>query len=205
VSIKRRESWGSPGDVPDDVVWCESDREVADALLVDDRPVGVAAGDLARTLGASGRGVTGVEVGLDMIEVEYEASGRSHTVWAVAHCIVRTSRWRGGWWRGPIDVVMNAQFVSDLDVAPRGHPNDGRCEWISVDAAMTMRQRWAAWRRLPRGEHVPHPLIRTRSVTEASGSRRCVLAVDGSDIGVVDAWRACLHPDHASVWVATTA
>jgi len=205
VTIRRRESWGSPGDVPHDIVWCESDHEVADAVLGADRPVGLAGGDLARTLGASGRGISGIEVGLDMIEIEYETAGRSHAVWAAAHCIARSSWRRGGWWRGPIDAVMNAQFVSGLDVAPRGHPNDGRFEWISVDAGMTPRQRWAARRRLPHGEHVPHPSIRMRSATEASGSRRCVLVVDGIDVGSVDSWRARLYPDRAAVWVATSA
>ncbi|MEY3092617.1 MAG: hypothetical protein RIU67_1400 [Actinomycetota bacterium] len=204
MTIRRRESWGVAGDVPPDIVWCESDREVAAAVIAGDRPVGVATGDLARTLGAIGRGVVGVEVGLDMIEVEYEVNGRSRTIWAAAHCIARAPKWRGGWWRGAIDAVMNAQYVSESDVAPRGHPNDGRAEWVSVDAAMPVRQRWAAWRRLPRGEHVPHPDIRSTSVSEAFASNRCVLVVDGVRIGAVDAWRARVHPDRATVWVATT-
>ena len=98
----------------------------------------------------------------------------------------------------------NAQYVKVFDVAPRGHPNDGRMESITVDGAMTMRQRWSARRRLPRGEHVPHPAIRSSSVTETAGSSPSVLVVDGHRVGSVDSWRARLHPDRATVWVATT-
>lgn len=204
MTIRRRESWGTTGDVPHDVVWCDIDHDVSTAVVAGARPVGVAGGDLARTLGAIGRGERGVEVGLDLIEVEYVRAGRSHTTWAVAHCVARSPYWRGGWWRGPIVAVMNAQFVKEFDVAPKGHPNDGRMESISVAAAMTMRQRWSARRRLPRGEHVPHPAIRSTSVTEIAESSSSVLVVDGRRVGLVDSWRARLHPDRATVWIATT-
>lgn len=204
MTIKRRESWGTAGDVPHDIVWCETDHEIGAAVVAGVRPVGVAAGDLARTLGVAGRGARGVEVGLDLIEVEFVRAGRTQTTWAVAHCVARSSNWLGGWWRGPIVAVMNAQFVEHYDVAPRGHPNDGRMESISVDPAMSVRQRLTALRRLPRGEHVPHPAIRSNSVTETSGSTRSVLVVDGRRIGSVDSWRARIHPDRATVWVATT-
>jgi len=204
VTIKRRESWGTAGDVPPDIIWCETDRDICAAIVAGARPVGVAGGDLARTLGVTGRGERGIEVSLDLIEVEYARGSRSQTAWAVAHCVARTSFWRGGWWRGPIVAVMNAQFVKDFDVAPRGHPNDGRMESMSVDARMTIRQRWSARRRLPRGEHVPHPAIRSSSVTETAGSSPSVLVVDGHRVGSVDSWRARLHPDRATVWVATT-
>lgn len=204
MTIKRRESWGTVGAVPPEIVWCETDRDICAAVVAGTRPVGVAGGDLARTLGVAGRGESGIEVGLDLIEVEYVCAGRSQTTWAVAHCVARSSLWRGGWWRGPIVAVMNAQFVNEFDVAPRGHPNDGRMESIVVDGAMTIRQRWSARRRLPRGEHVPHPAIRSSSITETAGSSRSILVVDGHRIGPVDRWSARLHPDRATVWVATS-
>jgi diacylglycerol kinase family enzyme len=59
---------------------------------------------------------------------------------------------------------MNAQFSGRFDVAPRSHPNDGRCDIVTLLPALGFRQRWQAKRRLPLGTHVPHPEIPTSSV-----------------------------------------
>ena len=67
---------------------------------------------------------------------------------------------RGG--AGPIVAVMNVDRLGRWDVAPRAHPNDGALDVVEVDAAMGVRARWQARRRLPTGTHVPHPAIRTR-------------------------------------------
>jgi hypothetical protein len=59
--------------------------------------------------------------------------------------------------------VLSAEFVGDWDVAPRGHPGDGRVEVL--DASLSLPDRVAARRRLPTGTHLPHPGIAVRSVT----------------------------------------
>jgi diacylglycerol kinase family enzyme len=87
--------------------------------------------------------------------------GRDHLF--VAHLVARRS-----WWRGEIVAVMNAQFIGRYDVAPRSHPNDGRLDVVHVDAAMSVRARWQARRRLPSGTYVPHPQISQRRVEEWS-------------------------------------
>ena len=70
-----------------------------------------------------------LELPIDLLEV---ATDRGAAI-ACAHVLVRSSWSRGGWWHGPVIAVMNAQFLGDWDVAPRGHPNDGRVEVVEAN------------------------------------------------------------------------
>jgi diacylglycerol kinase family enzyme len=78
----------------------------------------------------------------------------------VSHVVVRG----GSWWRGPVVVAMNAQYLGRWDVAPRAHPGDGVLDVLEVDSTFGLGDRWKAWRRLPSGTHVPHPKIKVRRV-----------------------------------------
>ena len=87
-------------------------------------PLGLLGGDLCRTLGGTGdearlRSDAAVQLPVDLGAVLVD--GRLH--WFVAHLVARR-----GWWRGRVVAAMNAQFLGDWDVAPRGHPNDGRLD-----------------------------------------------------------------------------
>jgi putative lipid kinase YegS-like protein len=76
-------------------------------------------------------------------------------------------------------VVANGQFLRGLDVVPRGHPGDGRCE-VQV-YALRAGARAKMRRRLRLGDHVPHPEIHQVSgkvVTARFGAPR-PLEVDG--------------------------
>lgn len=168
MTIRRGEDWGRPGRPPADLIWFADDASAARAVDEGAREIGLGGGDMARTLGASagtrgGVDVTGSAVSfpIDLIEVT-SVDGRRAV--ALAHVVIRHRRWR--WWRGSIVAVMNAQFIGRWDVAPRGHPNDGRFEAVEVDSTMSIRQRFLAGRRLPTGSHVPHPLVRVRSSAE---------------------------------------
>jgi diacylglycerol kinase family enzyme len=103
---------------------------------------------------------------IDLLEVRLD--GAEEPIIACAHVVARSPWGIGHWLRGRILVVMNAEFIGEWDIAPRGHPNDGRVEVVDVDAAMTARERLGARRRLPTGTHVPHPSITTRSVKTGS-------------------------------------
>ena len=84
--------------------------------------------------------------------------GRLH--WFVAHLVSRH-----GWWRGRVVAAMNAQYLGRWDVAPRGHPNDGRLDVLDADLPFDERLQVRA--RLKAGTHVPHPRIDERHVTAA--------------------------------------
>jgi diacylglycerol kinase family enzyme len=210
MTIEKGAPWGRRVEPPPDLVTVDGDADLAAELArADARPVAVRSGDLARTLGIVPRvgdrpGSAGErminELPIDLIEVRVDDQTVART--ACAHVIARAP-WRvGGGWRGPIVAVMNAEFLGDWDVAPRGHPNDGRVEVFEVDASMSVRQRIAARHRLKTGTHVPHPAITTRSVRSATWTFPQPLAVfvDGCDVGRSGSLAIHVRPDAGLVY-----
>jgi diacylglycerol kinase family enzyme len=118
--------------------------------------------------------------------------------WFVAHLVAR-----GSWWRGRVFAAMNAQFLGTWDVAPRGHPNDGRLDVFDVSATMTVRDRLAARRRLPTGTHVPHPAVDVTSSAAVQVAFDPPLSVwlDGTAMGPVRHASVRVEPDALTVIV----
>jgi len=210
VTIGKGGAWGREVERPADLVVARDDADLA-ARLQRQRadatraPVAVRSGDLARTLGSApvdGRPTLN-ELPIDMVTVrlgDVEAPDRS--VPACAHVVICSPWWRGGWLRGRAVVVMNAEFIGHWDVAPRGHPNDGRVEVFEVDPRFGIRQRLAARRRARTATHVPHPLITTRSVRAADWSFESPMAVlaDGVRVGVAREVAIAVVADAAVVY-----
>jgi len=199
VVIRRGEPWGEAGPAPDGLVVVEGDvaarRVVEEARRAGEPipPLGLAGGDLARTLGARGgadrfAGGELVQAPVDLGSVLVD--GRQH--WFVAHLVVR-----GSWWRGRIVAAMNAEFLGAWDVAPRGHPNDGRLDVLDVDAALGLGDRLKARRRLPAGTHVPHPRIRQSRVTavQVDLDRPTAVWLDGERLGEARRLSIRVEPD----------
>lgn len=167
MTIRKGEPWGEPAEVPaEGLEVADSDRRASRSLELQRdagrpfAPMGVAHGDMARTMGGGAAGRfdgTLVKAPVDLLHVT--ADGVGHL--ALAHVVVRRS-----WWRGEVVVAMNAQFLGPYDVAPRGHPNDGRVEVVRVDPAMPVRARWNARARARTGTHLPHPQLEVRSTGE---------------------------------------
>lgn len=166
MTIQKGTPWGREVPRPADLTIVDDDRAAVIALAAGSH-VALRGGDLARTVGATGpRDRERLhELPIDLLEVRLDDAA---PVVACAHVVACSPLSRGSWWRGPVLAVMNAEFFGEYDVAPRGHPNDGRVETFLVDAAMPVRDRLAARRRLATGTHVPHPAIATRSVRTAS-------------------------------------
>jgi hypothetical protein len=189
MTVRKGVDWGDRVDRPSALVVAASDAELA--ALVDDRSgaaLAVAAGDLRRTLGDGGGGPTVQRVPIDLLRIDADGV----EMCAVAHVVARRS-----WWRGRIVGVFNCEHLGRWDVAPRGHPNDGLADVLDVDAAMTMRERLQAWRRLPSGTHVPHPSIATARRPAASWDfeRPVELHVDGVRVGTVRRLAVTVEPD----------
>ena len=179
MTVGPGDEWGRTVARPTRLQTAHDDAEVVRLLRGDsDVAVLVAGGDLARTLGTPPPEPRASlqELPVDLLEVTTEHG----TVLACAHVVVRSSWSRGGWWHGPVIAVMNAQFIGDWDVAPRGHPNDGRAEILQAES-LSWRDRLAVRRRLPHGTHLPHPGITVRSVRAAEWDlpRGSVVAIDG--------------------------
>ena len=208
--IQRGQSWGSVGIAVDDLVWASSDAELAKHISAGRKDVAVSGGDMWRTIGSRSRrvlpGETAMCLPIDVMHVEYQTvSGDLLTKMAVANVVVRPANVRGGWLRGEISVVANAQFLRKWDVAPRGHPNDGRVELTQVSRAMGLRQRWSARSRLRTGTHLPHPLINAKSVpsfvTNFDEGSQQVLWIDQQRIGQVKSVTIEVISDAAFLWM----
>jgi hypothetical protein len=201
VTISKGTPWGRRVARPDGLRVAADDAELA-ALLSDrsELPTAVAGGDMWRTVGAADvRSLEELnELPIDLLDVDLGGG----PVTAVSHIVARVRWARGGWMRGPVIAVMNAEFVGAFDVAPRGHPNDGRVEVVRVDPSMTFRQRLAVRSRLRTGRYLPHPQISTRSV------RRLVIddvgtvdvVIDGRSHGATDRIDVTVRPDAAVLY-----
>ena len=200
MTVRRGSPWGEAGDAPADLVVVEGDaaaRRVVEEARRAAAPVpalGLARGDLCRTLGGRGDrsrlapGTDGVRAPVDLGSVLVD--GRHH--WFVAHLVARRS-----WWRGPIVAVMNAEFLGDWDVAPRAHPGDGLLDVVRVAAGMSLAERLRPRRRLPAGAHVPHPAItiERRPAVQLAFDRATPVWLDGVPVGEARNLSVRLEPD----------
>jgi diacylglycerol kinase family enzyme len=199
MTVRRGQAWGVPGALAEDGVVVHSDadarRVVEAARRAGERPppLGLAGGDLCRTLGGRGdvdrlRSPEAIQVPVDLGGVLVD--GRLH--WFVAHLVARRS-----WWRGPVVAAMNAEFLGHWDVAPRAHPNDGVLDAVEVAAGMSLRDRLKARRRLPAGNHVPHPAIARarRPAFQFEFDRPVPVWLDGERIGAAMTLSVRVEPD----------
>ena len=203
MTIRKGEPWGEPAEIPaEGLLSPGSDRGASRSLELQHRagqpftPIGVQAGDMARTMGGGAPGRfhgTLVKAPADLLLVT--ADGVEHL--ALAHVIARRS-----WWRGEVVVAMNAQFLGPYDVAPRSHPAEGRVDVLRVDASMPVRARWQARTRARTGTHLPHPQLEVRSTGEWHHrfERPMRLWIDGERIGTVRDLRIEVQPDALTLY-----
>ena len=197
MTIQRGAEWGTPIDRPPQLVVAASDSELG-ALVAGGRvagSIGLSGGDLHRSLGSpspSRQEMRRLPVDALLVELDGEP------VLAVAHVIARRS-----WWFGPVLAVLNCDHVGVWNVAPRAHPNDGRFDTVEVDAAMPLRSRLQARRRLANGTHVPHPQISVGAAERRSWafSRSTPVLIDGVDCGRCTHLSVEISPDHFAICV----
>jgi hypothetical protein len=203
MTIGRGLEWGERVERPDQLRVVRSDRDLAQALTDGSaQATSVVGGDLLKTIGgATPPGDrTVLRAPIDLIEVRLDDSPVCH---AAAHVFLRVAIGRGGPLRGPVVMVMNAEFMGAWDVAPRGHPNVGRLVLLSCETSLGVRQRLAVRKRLATGTHLPHPEITARSVTAASWSfdRPVAVVSDGCRVGRARDVEIRVLPDAAVLYV----
>jgi hypothetical protein len=199
VTIRRGESWGTAGGLPEGAVVVGSDAEARRVVTEARRagePVpalGLLGGDLCRTLG--GRGdpdrlrqpeapVLPVDLGAVLLD------GVQH--WFVAHLVAR-----GSWWRGRIVAAMNAEFLGAWDVAPRAHPGDGLLDVLDVAPEMSLGDRLRARSRLGTAGHLPHPAVAVsrRPAVQVELARPTPVWLDGERVGEARRLSIRVEPD----------
>lgn len=196
MTISKGTQWGEPVTRPADLPMVASDAALG-AHDPDDGPVGLAGGDIFRSVGSPHPRTDSVRLSIDRMHVTFD--GRSAV--AVAHVVLRRTG-RLAWWRGELLAICNADFVGPWNVAPRAHPNDGRFDVVHV-TTMSLRDRWAARARLPHGTHVPHPAIIVRTATDASFefAQPMRITIDGVNRGTCTSVRAEIQSDALSIIV----
>ncbi len=200
--IEKGRDWGERGVVDVSVPLVDSDAGLADLFsveVVDEgasdslRLVGpsvvgllpylgdasnprLASGGLARTVGARGsreallgkeRALLPIDLGVVTFDRDTESS--RHVV--VAAGLVVCNRF----WSGTIEGAMNAAFLGEWNVAPGGHPNDGRFDVITAN--LSLADRFKARKRLASGSHIPHPDISIRRLKAAEFAPRAGTSV----------------------------
>jgi len=165
MTARKGEPWGVPAVCPADLRVVSTDRDLRDWVILHrtrGQPipdVGVSGGDLARTCGgATGANPTSAKVTVDALRVSLDDVEQT---WGVAHVVLRRH-----WLRDEVVLVMNAQFYGPYDIAPRGHPNDGKLDVLRIDPSMGWRERLQARQRARTGTHLPHGRLSMRSVPE---------------------------------------
>lgn len=200
MTISKGAEWGRVVARPADLTLVPDDAALCAALIDAGGPVAPTSGDLHRTVG--GRNIDGLdevlELPIDLLDVAID----SGTHRACAHVQLRRPRWRGGWWAGPVLMVMNAEFIGNWQIAARGHPNDGRAESCGWGADFGIRQRFEARRRLPTAAHVPHPAITTGSFRERSWTfdEPLDVLIDSTRVGTTRSLQVSVVADAAVIY-----
>lgn len=204
MTIGKGAEWGSAGVVPAGLVARRHDHLLADDLA-HGRDGCAIDGSMAATIGCTRapiEGHDGRRLPVDLMDVVATRRDVVRETVAVSHVVVRRPWWRGGGLGGEVHFVMNAQFLDGRDLVPRGHPNDGRVEVLTVGASMGARQRVLAWRRARSGGHLPHPHLSVRSTKDVVvEGRGVVLVVDGVRTGRFDSVSVRVRPDAGAVWI----
>lgn len=201
MTISKGSEWGLVVPRPDDLVLVADDSALGAALTgPNPTPAAPTAGDLHRTVG--GRDLTGrsevLRLPIDLLRATTDVGEYR----ACAHVQLRLPIIRGGWWRGPVVMVMNAEFIGDWQIVARGHPNDGRAESCEWGDDFGFRSRIEARRRLLTAAHVPHPLIRTASFRERSWAfdQPLDVFIDGRRVGRSRSLDVVVEPDAAIIY-----
>lgn len=198
MTIQRGAEWGTVGPVPEGLVRVHDDAALNDVVsraLDTGAPIpliGLCGGDLFRAVGGvdgDDRLAGGGDVAALPCDVVRVVLDGERTLWSTVHVVARRPLLGSaalGWWRGRVIGWMTAQYLGTWDVAPRSHPNDGRVDVVTVDAAMTVGDRRKARARLPLGTHMPHPHITVRQLRTGewdlpAGTR---VWVDGRPVGL---------------------
>ena len=202
--------FGQEGEIPPDALTADNDNAVAQ-IVAEARRAGrpapavvLTGGDLARTLGVvPARAAPSQQIAATGARFEVDVGAAlvdGRLGWFVAHLVARRS-----WWRGRLLVAANASFIGRWNAAPRSHPGDGRLDVF--DASPPLSVRLAARRRLPAGDHVPHPDITQRRTASAQYDFDPALDVylDGRRVGRASTLSLRVEAGALEVWIPTTA
>jgi diacylglycerol kinase family enzyme len=192
VTISKGQPWGVVEPLPAGAPIVATDAAIAAHDLV-----GLVGGDLCRTLGGRGsaarlRSGEAMTFPVDALSVSLDDGPPLRVV---AHVVARSWGWRHAF------IAANAQWVGDLNVAPRAHPDDGRVDTLQWE--LDWRSARHVLARMRAGAHLPHPGIQASSAAAVSVAfpRPYRVWVDGVLRGRARTLTVAVEPDALRVVV----
>lgn len=205
MTIRKGEEWGTRIKTPFEIRRLASDAELA---LLDPLEFGsLLSGDICLALG-SPKPVQDEEectlLSIDAMQVSVLSQDGTHkTLLASSRIEVGTFiPKRFGKWR--YVCVTNGGIVDRRNLAPRAHPNDGKLDFISINASMPLRERLRARKRAALGTHIPHPEIAVRQgshFTLQNLSSRETLFIEGKRFRDWEEVNVTILPDYWQIVV----
>jgi len=161
MTIKKGSEYGLQRPLPVDAPLASTDAELRQFVVASRHngeppiTVGLLGGDLCKTLGGAGSterlyGPDALTVPVDLVIAVLDGV----EIPFVAHAIV------GKPFTKDSAIVMNAQWLGDLDFGPRAHPGDGLIDITT--GSLGWRERRLARSRAKTGTHLPHPSLSSR-------------------------------------------
>lgn len=204
MTMRKGQPWGERRKLPADLPTAGGDARAADLIATGCRELVLTGGDLWSTVG----GTPALDdeertvVPVDSLWVEWTQDGVAHSRPVLAHAVIGAPPRRSFRRAGDVVYVMNAQYLGPWDMAPRGHPNDGRFDVVTVAGDMSWRQRRQFRRRLPTGTHLPHPCVRSESFGRSwMHPGPGTLTLDGCKVGRAEDISIDIRPDSLTVWI----
>lgn len=185
--------------VPDGTIFCNSDAECAEAAA-SGVPFIPLVGELAHALGVRSvlisPGQQCVILSIDQIVVTaFSISGEVFYFNGISDLTF------GNYWHGEFHVITSTGRTGGREVCPRAHPGDGVLDHLRVDAAMSLRQRLKARRKMRSGTHLPHPSLGVSRLSSITLKGPMLLTLDGVARGKYAQIECSVDPASAQVVV----
>lgn len=184
MTIRRGGSWGRAARRDPLVPEASTDEEMHRMFEAGVSTIVLTGGDLARALGAVMHRPSAISRMMTFPVDAYDVTWTDHDgaprgMRCYSHCV------HGSWWRGESRWFSSGGFIDGRELLPRSHPNDGLVDVMHISAAMNVRQRVVARRRLRWGSHLPHPDLQVHRATAVTWhvDRPARLIIDGTVVG----------------------
>ncbi len=171
--------WAQRIEICEPLPSAKSDKEIVDLFTLDEEVVKLQSGNIYRTLGGNqttepSDTTSGTICKIDLGYVNFD----NEKIYFASHCSIRERRSST---KGLL--IMNAQWYKKRRVAIRAHPSDGKLDLIYSN--LNLSQYYLAAKRSESGSHLPHPDLRTKSLTSETIEfpRQMRIFVDGFLVG----------------------
>jgi hypothetical protein len=195
--IRAGEPWGEPGRPPGSIPVAADEAALGDLWVGGVREAVLESGTLRSSTGTATTDLR-LRAEVDAILVELRGPQGRSVVPVFGTMVIGT----GPFGTRIAAIVTNSGFWRTRRVVPAAHPNDGTLDVLEVAPGMVLAQRYLAWRRSVRFDHLPHPDLVVRRGTEWTWTGSpCTAWVDGRRVGRVAHVGCSVRADAMRVWL----